>query len=351
MKRIGNLFSQIVDMDNLYLAHHNAKKGKAWYKEVRQVDVDVSSKLVSLQELLKNGEYKTSKYEIFTRQCGQKARVIYKLPYYPDRIVHHAILQVILPIMVKNLIADTYACVPGRGIHKCANKIKNVLRKHDDIKYCLKMDIRKFYPSIDHEIMKAKTSRLIKCKDTLGLLAEVIDSADTGMPIGNYLSQHLANLYLSGFDHWVKEDKRIKYYFRYSDDIVILGKSKGQLHELRKEIECYLQSELKLSVEGKWQVFPIAARGIDFLGYRFYPGYTLLRKSIAKRFKRRMKSITAGKLTRKGNVSSIASYYGWMCHANTLNLRRKHITSKVINIVERSCEELGCKSPIRKMVV
>lgn len=351
MKRKGMLFDLITNEQNLALAHQNARKGKTWYKEVRAVDKDPDYHIQKLRDGLVSGKYKTSQYEIFERKCGEKLRTIYKLPYYPDRIVHHAILQVLLPFLIKNLIADTYACVPGRGIHKCARKIAEILRTERDMEYCLKMDIRKFYPSIDHEIMKGLVRRVLKDKQTLAILDEIIDSADTGMPIGNYLSQHLANLYLSGFDHWMKEVMGVKYYFRYSDDVVIIGKDKGALHSLRKAAADYLAKELKLEVKANWQVFPIASRGIDFLGYRFFPGYTLLRKSIAQKFKQKMRKIAKGDIKPQCALSSFVSYYGWMCHANTLNLRRKHMTDGILDIITKASEELKCKSPIRKMVI
>lgn len=349
MKRYGDLYSRITDYNNLLLAHENARRGKTWYKEVRGVDRETGIMLSQLQTVIQNGTYRTSRYHIFERQCGSKTRLIYKLPYYPDRIVHHAILQVILPMLVKNLIADTYACVPGRGIHKCAKKIKEVLLQSPEFKYCLKMDIRKFYPSIDHEILKTRVRRIIKCRSTLTLLSEIIDSAETGLPIGNYLSQHLANLYLSGFDHWIKEQKGVKHYYRYSDDLVILGTSKDTLHDLMREISSYLARELKLEVKGNWQVFPVKARGIDFLGYRFYPGYTLLRKSIALKFKHRMRMIGQGNLNPRAMISSFVSYYGWLCHANTLNLRRNHVTKSVQEHIRKACEVMKCKNPMRKM--
>ncbi|MDD3535177.1 MAG: reverse transcriptase/maturase family protein [Candidatus Cloacimonetes bacterium] len=342
---------KIADIENLWLAHENARKGKGWYREVRAVDGARDQYLENLRTMLILGKYITSPYVQQERRCGSKIRQIYKLPYYPDRIVHHAILQITLPIFVKNLIADTYACVPGRGIHSCAKKLSRVLRTAPDARYCLKMDIKKFYPSVNHDILKSLVRRLIKCKPTLALIDEIIESAESGLPIGNYLSQHLANLYLSGFDHWLKEEKRIKHYYRYCDDLVILGSDKDELHKLRKEIVSFLLRKLKLSVNNNWQVFPISIRGIDFLGYRFFSGYTLLRKSIALNFKRKMKLIASGKMSAKAVVSSFVSYYGWLCHANTLRLRRKHITDGVKNKIINSCKELKCKNPMYKMTM
>src|SRR5690606_15310200 len=140
-----------------------------------------------------------------------KERLVYRLPYFPDRITHHAIMNVLEPIFVANLTTDTYSCIKGRGIHACANAVKKALKDVPSTKYCLKLDITKFYPSVDHEILKALLRRKFKDQDLLELLDEIIDSAP-GLPIGNYLSQYLANFYLSYFDHWIKEKKRVKYY-------------------------------------------------------------------------------------------------------------------------------------------
>lgn len=151
----------------------------------------------------------------------------------------------------------TYLCLQkNKGIHKAAQDIKRVLRKDTvNTQYCLKLDIKKFYPSIDHEILKSIVRRKIKDTRVLKLLDEIIDSAP-GVPIGNYLSQYFANLYLAYFDHWIKECKKIKYYFRYADDIVIFSKDKESLHTLIKVIIEYLNINLKLTVKSNYQVFP-----------------------------------------------------------------------------------------------
>lgn len=344
MKRHGRLFDKIVSRENLYLAHQNARKGKTKYREVQMVDEHLDDFISALRAMLINGVYRTSEYTRFTKKCGEKIREIFKLPYYPDRIVHHAILQVILDIFVKNLIADTYSCVPGRGIHTCANKIKRILKYENDAEFCLKIDIKKFYPSIDNEILKAKLRTKFKCLPTLDLLDNIIDSVE-GLPIGNYLSQHLANFYLSEFDHWLKEEKKVKHYFRYSDDIVIIARTKRELHQLRKEIEDYLKVNLNLSIYRRWQVFPISKRGIDFLGFRFFKGYTLLRKRIVRNFKKVIKLIKKNKLTPHQGYSSIVSYYGWLIHANTYRLRQKYFDLILLTKIYNYSLDLGFNPP------
>lgn len=138
------------------------------------------------------------------------------------------------------------------------------------------LDIRKFYPSIDHEVLKGIIRKKIKDQKLLQLLDEIIDSAE-GVPIGNYLSQFFANLYLTYFDHWLKEDKQVKYYFRYADDIVILHKDKEYLRELFEEMKQYLDT-LKLTFKDNYQIFKVEDRGISFVGYVIRHDYTLVRK-------------------------------------------------------------------------
>lgn len=285
--------------------------------------------LTKLQQMLMNKTYKTSKYTVFTRDDGVKVREIYKLPYYPDRIVHWAILQVIEPILIKNLITNTYSAIPNRGIHYGMQRVKSdIYNDSNGCKYCLKLDVRKYYPSINHEILKQKYRRLFKDKELLWLLDEIVDSIpeDKGIPIGNYLSQYFGNFYLSSFDHWLKEEKHIRYYHRYMDDMVIFGSSKEELHRLFYEINDYLQNNLKLQIKDNWQVFPTQIRGVDFLGYRFFGKYTLVRKRTYKRMKRKMlKYIKCDELN-FNQKCSVVSYEGWLIHCDAHRLRKKYIT-------------------------
>lgn len=335
MKRFNNLFEKIYEYDNLFLAHEKARKGKSYYKEVQKINNNPEKYLIKLQEDLKNQTYKTSKYEIEERVEGRKLRTIYKLPYFPDRIVHHAIMNIVGDIWVKTLIRDTYQSIKGRGIHLAAKRIRKILDENkEETKYCLKIDIKKFYPSIDNEILKQIIRKKIKDKNLLSLLDEIIDSTK-GLPIGNYLSQIFGNLYLGEFDHWIKEKKAIKFYFRYCDDCIFLSSSKEELHKLRKETEDYLKDNLKLEVKKNWQIFPIDSRGIDFLGYIFYSSHTLLRKSIKDNFIKKTKNI----LQNWENYSSfkvingIRSYEGWLKYGNCFNLKKKFITEDISEIL------------------
>lgn len=313
MKRIGNLYEKIISIDNLNLADEKAQKGKSKQYGVKLHNRNSVTNIEHLHYLLKHKQYKTSQYDVF-KVYEPKERTVYRLPYFPDRITHHAIMNVLEPIFVSTFTADSYSCIKGRGIHAVANAVKSALKDKKRTRYCLKLDVVKFYPNIEHVILKKMIRKKIKDQDLLWLLDEIIDSAP-GLPIGNYLSQYLANFYLTYFDHWVKEIQGIKYYFRYADDMVFLASSKTQLHELLYDVKKYLFENLNLKVKGNYQVFPVESRGIDFVGYRFYHSHTLLRKSIKQNFARMLK--------KNPNEASIASYLGWAKHANTNNLIKK----------------------------
>jgi retron-type reverse transcriptase len=180
----------------------------------------------------------------------------------------------------------------------------------------LKFDVKKFYENIDHNTLKTLLRRKFKDNDLLELLNSVINSTD-GIPLGNFISQFLANFYLTGFDHWVKEVEKIKYYYRYMDDIVILGHNKEELRVLFKKMEGYLHSKLNLEIKSTYQIYPINSRGIDFVGYKHYTTHTLLRKSIKKRF--------ISMVRHRYSYKSLASYDGWIKHCNGINLFNKYV--------------------------
>jgi RNA-directed DNA polymerase len=319
MKRLNNIYSQICSLDNLALADAIARKGKSGQPGVQEHARKRGCNLMELREMLELKTYRTSEYVTF-KIYEPKEREVFRLPYYPDRITHHAIMNILEPVFVSMFTADTYSCIKGKGIHGAARAVKRALNDRHNTQYCLKLDIKKFYPSVDHDILKQLLRRKFKDDDLLWLLDEIIDSA-AGLPIGNYLSQYLANFYLTYFDHWLKEVKGVRYYFRYADDIVILSSNKQELHQILADIRQHLSDRLHLTVKENYQVFPVAARGIDFVGYRFYHTHILLRKSIKKNFARM--------LANNLNPASIASYNGWLKHCNSRNLSKKLLHEKI----------------------
>lgn len=323
MKRIGNLYEKICDIENLRLAHKQARRGKSFYTEVKLIDENEDEYLYRLQDMLIHKTYHTSKYEVFEKKEGKKIRKIYKLPYFPDRICQWAIIQVIEPYLMRTLTDDTYSALPGRGVERARRKMVRALKTDpENTVWCLKIDISKYYPNVNIEKLKLKYKRLFKDNDLLWLLDEILDSnPDTGVPIGNYISQYSGNIYLSDFDHRVKEVYHIKHYFRYMDDMVFLSSSKEELQNLIKEITKYLADEYDLKVKDSWSLFRVEDRGIDFVGYVFRHDSIRLRKSIAHSIKK-----TSSKIRWRVNNDmelnrhlyfSFNSLKGWLKHSHS----------------------------------
>ncbi len=324
MKRIGYLFDKVCDLDNLRMAEANAGTGKGSRQEVAQFRANLEQNLAELRAELVNKTYHTSEYTCFIKH-EPKERVIFKLPYR-DRVVQWAIMQVLVSIWTPIFTSDTYACIKGRGVHSLLVQLRKDLRNDPEgTKYCYKIDIRKFYPSITHSILKQVVRERIKDPDLLWLLDDIIDSAD-GVPIGNYISQYFANLYLAELDHIAKEQWGVKYYYRYADDIVILSDSKEFLHGIHTKMVQYLAEHRRLELKPNYQIFPVEARGIDYVGYVVRHNYCLARK----RNKKALCKIVA-KLRHKGLTGEeirlrVASRLGFIVHADSKHFRREKIT-------------------------
>lgn len=322
MKRLNNLYRHICDKSNIELADDCARRGKHNWG-IKKHDLHRESDNQKLLQSLIDLSYKTSDYDRF-KIFEPKERIIFRLPYFPDRIAQWDIMLTMEPIWVKTFISQTYSCIKDRGIHKLAKDVKKALRTDKQgTKYCLKLDVKKFYPSIDHEILKVDIlRRKIKDRELLTILDEIIDSAE-GVPIGNYLSQFFANLFLSYFDHWLKEEVGVKHYFRYADDIVILSDSKEKLRDILILIKTYFHKKLNLEMKPNYQIFPVESRGIDFAGYIFFHTHTLLRKSIKQRMFRLINRYKAGKMDLNELKRRLTSYFGWLKYCDSKSLLQK----------------------------
>lgn len=327
MKRVGNIYDNICSIENLKTAHINASKDKRFYKEVRMVNSNPDYYLREIQKMLINETYEVSPYAISIINDSGKERVLEKLPYYPDRIIQWAILQQIDTVFLKTFCNHTCASIPGRGIHYAYKLVRKYLQDEKNTKYCLKLDVQKFYPSINHNVLKEMLRKKFKDDKLLKLLDKIIDSkqGDIGLPIGSYLSQYLANYYLCYFDHMLKEKLKLKYVVRYMDDIIILSPRKKQLHAvLHNWIMPYFQ-DLKLLVKDNYQIFPVDIRGIDFVGYRFFRDYTLLRKDTIKRIKRVCIKCLKNNKMNYHYFCSINSYLGWLQWCDSWRFFEKYI--------------------------
>lgn len=309
MKRKGNLFESICSIENLELADKKASKGKSKQYGVRIHKRRSADNLLELHLNLLSKNYKTSPYKTF-KVYEPKEREIFSLPYFPDRIVHHAIMNSLEKMFVDCFTADTYSCIKGKGIHAAHNALNKALDNETETKYCLHLDVKKFYPSIDHDTLKNFLRRKIKDSDLLWLLDDIIDSAP-GLPIGNYLSQYFANFYLTGFDHWIKEIKGIRSYLRYADDMLIFAATKEELHKLLSEIKAYFIEKLKLEIKSNYQIYEVDRRGVNFVGYIHFRRYSKVRKPIKKNFVKAVK---------RKDTQSINSYLGWIKHSSGRHL-------------------------------
>lgn len=322
MKRHGNLWEDICDIENIKHAHKQARKGKAFYKEVKMVDSDVEKHCREIQKLLVNQTYTTSEYGVEERFDGRKMRTIYKLPYYPDRIIQHALLNVVGDIFVKSYIRDTFQSILGRGTHDAMNRVKALVRSENCPAYALKIDVKKYYPSVQNNVMKQVIRRKIKCAHTLWLIDDIIDSTD-GLPIGNYTSQHFGNMYLNDIDWRVKQELKPTGYFRYCDDIVFMDNSKAKLLAVKLTV-CKWLAQIGLSIKDSWNIYNIKKQGVDFVGFVFSPHNTRLRKSIATNLKKNCAKITKVSVNLSRDLSSIMAYKGWAKACNGKVLWRKH---------------------------
>lgn len=321
MKRLNGLYNKICTLENIELADKNARRGKHNYGIIKH-DRHSREDNERLLETLKTLSYTTSKYSKF-KIFEPKERVIFRLPYYPDRIAQWAIMNIMEHIWTSTFIGHTYSCIKERGIHKLVKDVKKALvTDKEGTIYCLKIDIRKFYPSIKHSIMKRLLRRKIKDEKLLTILDEIIDSAE-GVPIGNYLSQFFANLYLTYFDHWLLEEVHVKHYFRYADDMIILSDNRKFLEKVLILIKIYFSSELNIEIKPNYQIFKVEDRGIDFVGYVFFHTHTRLRKSIKQRLFKLISKFTIGKITKEEFKKRITSYFGWLKYCNSKHLLQK----------------------------
>lgn len=312
MKRQGNLFDKLISLENLQYAHRKARRGKAHYQEVQWVNVNETEALTRIQDLLISGNFRTSPYTVEHTMKGEKMRTIHKLPYYPDRIVQHALVNVCADAWIKSMIRDTFQSIPGRGTTDCFRRTYSAIKKHKP-RYAMKIDIKKFYPSAKPEHILQPHVFRIKCDRTFGLLSEIINSLEF-LPLGNHTSQYAGNLLLSPIDWHVKQKLGIKFYFRYCDDIVILHDNRKYLLHVRNVIKERLAA-IDLTMKGDPDIRDLRSQYLDFVGYRMNHHGVWLRKRLADNFKQ---------ACRTGRKRALPSYYGWIKHANAKRLWHKH---------------------------
>lgn len=314
---------------------HNSQKRKGGQKCIADFNKNALENLENLRQSVINGNFHTSNYKSKVIYEPKK-RTIYMLPYAPDRIVQHALMNVLIPYFEKMFISDSYACIKGRGQQKAVLRCSEFTRRNA---YCLQCDIHHFYPSIDQNILSKMYHKKFKDKKLLKIIDDIIFSfpGDKNCPIGNYTSQWSGNFYLTSLDNYIKHDLKAKDYLRYCDDFLIFSNDKKYLHDCRVKIEAFIKSNLKLSFS-KANVFS-TKQGVDFCGYRTFGKYILMRKSTSLRMKRDMKkkylAYKKGRLPPEKLLATVDSRIGWLKHGCSYNLRKSmnldNIRKEILN--------------------
>ncbi len=339
MKRYNG--KNMEDRELIRLAIKQAARNKKNRAEVQRVLSDIEGHTEIILRMIREEKFTPTPYRVFEVVDGisGKRRAVSCPAFFPDQILHWVSILASEEIFMRGMYEYTCGSVPKRGIHYGRKALKRWMETdRKNTKYCAKLDITKFYPSIDHNALKAALRKRIKDRKLLWLFDTIIDSTEKGLPIGNYTSQWLANFLLQDLDHKIKEQMHIVHYMRYMDDMVLFGANKKKLHAAVREIAKEL-APLGLKLKANWQIFRVdyidkkgkrRGRDIDFMGFRFYRDKIVMRKKISLRARRLAARI--GK--RKGRVSfhqaaSMISYFGWFKYTNSANFRRKYIDSTI----------------------
>ncbi|MBO3457467.1 RNA-directed DNA polymerase [Aetokthonos hydrillicola Thurmond2011] len=350
MKRHGNLWKDVIAFENLLTASRKAQRGKRFRDNVLSFNYNLEKELFQLQAELQSKTYNPGLYTTF-RIFEPKPRLISAAPYR-DRVVHHALCNIIAPIFERTFIHDSYANRVGFGSHRALRRFTSFARSS---RYILQCDIRKYFPSIDHEILRSLVRRKIKCRDTLWLIDNIIDASNPqepvidyfpgddllmplerrrGLPIGNLTSQFFANVYLNSLDHFVKEQIKATKYVRYVDDFALFSDDREFLENARREIEEHLAS-LRLKLHPvKSQLFQ-TKHGANFVGFRILPNRIRVRNDNLRLARRRLRKMVLdyreGKITQQEVSQSIRSWIGHLKHGDTWRLRQEIFSSLVFS--------------------
>ena len=325
MKRYGNLINKIADTDNIRLAFWKASKGKRAKREVILFRKELDKNIKKLREQILNRKPDIGHYTFF-RIHDPKERVICAASF-PERVLHHAIMNICEPIFEKYAIFDSYACRVDKGSHKAVKKAQKFTVKYN---FFLKLDIRKYFDSIDHKVLIEMLNHRFKDGRLLEIFEKIICSYSKtmgkGVPIGNLLSQHWANFYLGRFDHWIKEVKKEKGYLRYMDDFIIFSDNKSELKKMLRETEVFLHGNLKLELKKNIQL-NYCRLGIPFLGYRVFPLTVRLirqsKKRFIKKFKQYERKFELGIWNESTLQKHILPLFEFVKFADSLRLRKQ----------------------------
>ncbi len=329
MKRAGNLYGSIVEPDNLRLAFLKAARGKHDRQEVVLFRQNLDRNFVQLHQQIKHQRPDIGHYRFFQVRDPKPRRIC--AASFPERVLHHAVMNICEPVFERFAIHDSYACRKGKGSVAALNRACSFARKNS---WYLKLDIRRYFDSIDHYVISRLLHRRFKDKPLLHLFARLLATYSTepgkGLPIGNLISQHLANFYLGHLDHWVKETLRVRYYLRYMDDFILFSNNQLQLKKQLDVVHTYLDDKLKLQLKGNIQLNR-CRQGVPFLGYRVYPGYiklgVLSKKRLRTKFQQYEHKFLVGQWTQKELIRHMEPLFGFTFAASSQGFR-KHVIER-----------------------
>lgn len=330
MKSYNHLWEKLISDENIILAIHNASHGNMKRRKLTEIKNNPTQYIPIVRNWIEN--FKTINHTPKTINDGisaKKREII--VPTVAEHIVQHAIMNVLKPIFMKGMYEHTYASIPQRGCHRGMKVVKKWIKNDErNVKYCLKLDVRKYFDSISQNVLINKLRNKIHDKKFMNLLVKIIRTTERGLPLGFYTSQWFANFYLQSFDHFVKECLGVKYYIRYMDDMVMFCSNKRELHKVKEAVEKYLSNNLSLEIKDNWQLFRFHTRKdkgrfLDFMGFRFYRNRVTLRRKIALKAMRKAKRIAKKKRATVHDARQILTYIGWTRCTNTYNWLRKYI--------------------------
>lgn len=343
VKTFKNLYMQFLDKDFIACCIWKASKGKRQRRDVKRVLNNIPHYVEVIYEMLENDEFYQPMHNVREITERGKTRIIIK-PKFIESVIHYMIMEVLKPIFMARFGPGICASVPGRGSSygkkRIIKYIRKLQRKHYYFPriYVFKMDVSKYFRSIDRVILITKLKRLIHDKRMLDLLWEVINCKDVpGLPLGFLTSQWLANFYLLEFDRYVTDNLRQPNFLRYMDDVVVLSESKEQLHRLANIAKVYLDCSLSLKIKPNWQVFQltddlcgkITGRPLDFMGFKFYHNRVTLRKSILRSIRRTILRTYKKQKTTIYDSRRIISRLGWLKQASTYKFYKVHLSTYV----------------------
>ena len=347
MKIFKDLFNDIISAENLFSAWDKFRNGKRNKKDVRLFEWSLEENIFKLHRELKSKTYKHSSYTSF-KISDPKPRNIHKAQIR-DRILHHAVFQILNPIFEAGFISASFSCREDYGTHKGVQFLQNTLRKASKNGkvpcFALKCDIKKFFDTIDHNILIGILKRKIKDNDTMWLLREIISSFSSnhsllginkGVPIGNLTSQLFANVYLTELDVFIKQELKVEYYLRYTDDFLIISESKEYLEKIVPVIVSFLEEKLLLRIHEEKTKIQKISWGTDFLGYVTFNKFKLVRtktkKRMLKKLKLRIDEYSKGIISKNSLGQSLQSYLGFLCHSESFLIEedfKKHYFSAI----------------------